>query len=109
MEYGALSNPPALYSVHRHNFPSCSGPFQVKLNRMSASLRNARIQISDLHGRMEGMNLLNMDNVQAMVDSKVENITGVVEKLSSACTTQCAVQSSPQCKAVFIYIRFVAS
>lgn len=71
---------------------------QVKLNRMSASLRNARSQISALQGRLEGLNLLNIDNVQAMVDRRVENITGVVNKLSSSCTTQCAAQNSPQCK-----------
>uniref|UniRef100_A0A3B3V0K5 Fibrinogen-like 2a n=1 Tax=Poecilia latipinna TaxID=48699 RepID=A0A3B3V0K5_9TELE len=69
---------------------------QVKLNRMSASLRNARSQISALQGRLEGLNLLNIDNVQAMVDRRVENITGVVNKLSSSCTTQCAAQNSPQ-------------
>lgn len=76
--------------------PSTMQEMQVKLNKMSASLRNARSQISALQGRLEGLNLLNMDNVQAMVDRKVENITGVVNKLSSTCTTQCAVQNSPQ-------------
>lgn len=101
-EVGDLGNPPALYSVHRNNFlPPHSGPSQVKLTRMSASLRNARSQISALQGRLEGLNLLNMDNVQAMVDRRVENISGVVNKLSSTCTTQCAVQNTPQCKPVF--------
>ncbi|XP_074554154.1 fibrinogen-like 2a [Halichoeres trimaculatus] len=76
--------------------PSTVQEMQVKLNRMSASLRNARSQISALQGRLEGLNLLNMDNVQAMVDRRVENITGVVNKLSSTCTTQCAVQNTPQ-------------
>ncbi|KAJ3612591.1 hypothetical protein NHX12_020859 [Muraenolepis orangiensis] len=69
---------------------------QVKLNRMSASLRNARSQILALHGRLESLNLLNMDNVQAMMDRKVENITGMVNKLSSTCTTQRALQGAPQ-------------
>uniref|UniRef100_A0A3Q2C6I7 Fibrinogen-like 2a n=2 Tax=Cyprinodon variegatus TaxID=28743 RepID=A0A3Q2C6I7_CYPVA len=76
--------------------PSNIQEMQVKLNRMSASLRNARSQISALQGRLEGLNLLNMDNVQAMVDRQVENITGTVNKLSSSCTTQCAAQNSPQ-------------
>ncbi|XP_058481187.1 fibrinogen-like 2a [Solea solea] len=76
--------------------PSNMQEMQVKLNRMSASLRNARSQISALQGRMEGLNLLNMDNVQDMVDRRVENLTGVVNKLSSTCTTQCAVQNTPQ-------------
>ncbi|XP_060885608.1 fibrinogen-like 2a [Labrus mixtus] len=76
--------------------PSTMQEMQVKLNRMSASLRNARSQISALQGRLEGINLLNMDNVQDMVDRRVENITGVVNKLSSTCTSQCAVQNTPQ-------------
>ncbi|KAJ0057057.1 hypothetical protein NL108_000883, partial [Boleophthalmus pectinirostris] len=68
----------------------------VKLNRMSASLRNARSQISALQGRLEVLNLLNMENVQAMVDQRVENITGVVNKLSTSCNTPCPAQTSPQ-------------
>lgn len=76
--------------------PSSMQEMQVKLNRMSASLRNARNQISAVQGRLEGLNLLNMDNVQAMVDRRVENISGVVNKLSSTCTTQCAVQTTAQ-------------
>lgn len=82
---------------------------QVKLNRMSASLRNARNQISALQGRLEGLNLLNMDNVQAMVDRRVENITGVVNKLSSTCTTECAVKNTPQCKLAFTWFGFLAA
>lgn len=73
---------------------------------MSASLRNARSQISVLQGRLEGLNLLNMDNVQAMVDRQVENITGVVNKLSSTCTNACPVQNSPQCKPLFTLFLF---
>lgn len=74
---------------------------QVKLNRMSISLRNARGQISVLHGRLEGLNLLNIDNVRAMVKTQVENITSAVNKLSSTCNTACPVQNSPQCKLIF--------
>lgn len=57
-----------------------------------------------MQGRLEGLNLLNMDNVQAMVDRRVENITGVVNKLSSTCTSQCAVQNTPQCERAFTKI-----
>lgn len=71
------------------------------MNRMSISLRNARSQISALHGRLEGLNLLNMDNVQAMVKTQVENITSAVNKLSSTCNTACPAQNSPQCKLIF--------
>ncbi|XP_062239000.1 fibrinogen-like 2a [Platichthys flesus] len=75
--------------------PSSMQEMQVKLNRMSASLRNARGQISALQGRMEGINLLNMDNVKAMVDGRVQNITGVIDKLSSTCTTGCPSHNTP--------------
>uniref|UniRef100_A0A3B3DED8 Fibrinogen C-terminal domain-containing protein n=1 Tax=Oryzias melastigma TaxID=30732 RepID=A0A3B3DED8_ORYME len=62
--------------------------WRIPLNRMSVSLRNARSQISVLQGRLEGLNLLNMENVQNMVDRRVENITGAVNRLSSTCNTQ---------------------
>ncbi|XP_017270397.1 fibrinogen-like 2a [Kryptolebias marmoratus] len=85
-------------SIYRKNpsNPSTVQEMQVKLNRMSASLRNARSQISTLQSRLEELHLLNMDNVQAMVDRRVENITGLVNKLNSNCNTQCALQTSPQ-------------
>ncbi|XP_003972954.2 fibrinogen-like 2a [Takifugu rubripes] len=76
--------------------PSNLQEMQVKMNRMSISLRNARSQISVLQGRLEGLNLLNMDNVQAMVNRQVENITGVVNKLSSTCNTACPAKNIPQ-------------
>ncbi|XP_046879130.1 fibrinogen-like 2a [Hypomesus transpacificus] len=69
---------------------------QTKMHRMSASLRNARGQISSLQGRVEELSLINMQNVEAMVDSRVENITGLVKKLSTTCTNQCAVTNTPQ-------------
>ncbi|KAI1888505.1 hypothetical protein AGOR_G00185850 [Albula goreensis] len=69
---------------------------QVKMNRMSNSLRNARNQIATLQGRLEGLSLLNMNNVEAMVDSKVENITGVINNLDSKCSRECPVQGAPQ-------------
>lgn len=57
-----------------------------------------------MQGRLEALHLLNMDNVQALVDRRVENITGVINKLSSTCTSQCAVQNTPQCKRYFTII-----
>lgn len=97
---------PACFVVGaKHNFlHACFGLHQVKLNRMSTSLRNARNQISSLQGRLERLSLLNMDNVQAIVDKRVENITGVVNKLSSTCTTECPAVASPQGELAFIKI-----
>ncbi|KAJ8262060.1 hypothetical protein GJAV_G00161690 [Gymnothorax javanicus] len=69
---------------------------QVKMIRMSNSLKNARNQINSLQGRLEELNLINMDNVRAIVDSKVENITTVINNLDNKCSTECPVQTSPQ-------------
>ncbi|XP_026065418.1 fibroleukin-like [Carassius auratus] len=68
---------------------------QVKMNRMSISLKNARAQINSLEGRLEELNLLNLQNVEDIVDRKVENITGIVNKISSNCT-HCPGQQQPQ-------------
>uniref|UniRef100_A0A667XE51 Fibrinogen-like 2a n=1 Tax=Myripristis murdjan TaxID=586833 RepID=A0A667XE51_9TELE len=72
------------------------GKFLIKLNKMSASLRNARNQISALQGHLERLNLLNIDNIHAIVDSKVENISTVINKISSTCNTQCQLQPTAQ-------------
>lgn len=79
---------------------------QVKMNKMSSSLRNARGQITALQGRLEELSLINMRNVEAIVDSKVENITGVINKLSNNCNHQCAVQPSPQCTSIYLFSLF---
>lgn len=65
---------------------------RVKMNRMSNSLKNARVQINSLQGRLEELNLLNLQNVEEIVDRKVENITGMVNKISGTCTSQCPDQ-----------------
>ncbi|XP_016355699.1 fibroleukin-like [Sinocyclocheilus anshuiensis] len=68
---------------------------QVKMNRMSISLKNARAQINSLQGRLEELNLLNLQNVEDIVDRKVENITSIVNKISSNCT-HCPGQQQQQ-------------
>ncbi|KAL7867537.1 hypothetical protein SRHO_G00089210 [Serrasalmus rhombeus] len=69
---------------------------QTKMNRMSISLKNARGQITVLQGRLDLLDGLNLKNVEEVVDSRVSNITGVIDKLSSSCSTQCAAMGSPQ-------------
>ncbi|KAJ8268952.1 hypothetical protein COCON_G00115590 [Conger conger] len=69
---------------------------QVKMNRMSSSLKNARNQINTLQGRLEGLNLINMDNVNSIVETKVANITTVINNLNSKCSSACPVVTSPQ-------------
>ena len=77
---------------------------QLKMNRMSTSLKNARGQITVLQGRLDLLDGLGLKNVEEVVDSRVANITGVIDKLSSSCSTQCAAMSSPQRKSASILL-----
>lgn len=62
---------------------------QSKVNRMATSLKNAKNQIQTLQGRIEKMSLLNMNNVEHYVDSKVANLTFVVNSLDNKCSSKC--------------------
>ncbi|KAM9204195.1 fibroleukin [Mergus octosetaceus] len=69
---------------------------QSKVNRMATSLKNAKNQIQTLQGRIEKMSLLNMNNVEHYVDSKVANLTFVVNSLDNKCSSKCpAMQPRP--------------
>ncbi|XP_030072256.1 fibroleukin [Microcaecilia unicolor] len=74
---------------------------QTKLNKVSASLKNARNQINDLQSRLEMANLVNMDNVHNYVDSKVSNLTFVVNSLNSKCSSKCPAEGSTLIQLVY--------
>ncbi|XP_039219776.1 fibroleukin [Crotalus tigris] len=63
---------------------------QDKVSKLSESLKNAKSQIHTLHGRLEKMNLVNMNNVENYVDNKVANLTFFVNTLDLKCSSQCA-------------------
>ncbi|MGH0149439.1 UNVERIFIED_CONTAM: hypothetical protein FKN15_033427 [Acipenser sinensis] len=89
--------------VPGHETPSTGGheqkhdpnihELQNKMYKMSNSLKNARNQIITLQVRMEEMSLSNIKHVEAMVDGKVKNLTGVVNKLNNKCSSQCAAET----------------
>ncbi|NXA78122.1 FGL2 protein, partial [Thryothorus ludovicianus] len=69
---------------------------QSKVNRMATSLKNAKSQIQTLQGRLEKLNLINMNNVEHYVDSKVANLTFAVNNLDNKCSSKCAaMQATP--------------
>ncbi|XP_007245060.3 fibrinogen-like 2a [Astyanax mexicanus] len=69
---------------------------QTKMSRMSNSLKNARNQINTMQVKLDMMNGLSQ-NVEEVVDRRVANLTGVINKLSSTCSTECAAaRSAPQ-------------
>lgn len=69
-----------------------------EVNKLSSDLKNARKEIGVLQGRLEKLNLVNMNNVENYVDSKVANLTFVVNSLDgkcSKCPSQEQIQSRP--------------
>lgn len=75
---------------------------QNKVSRLSASLKDAKTEIHSLQGRLEQMNLINMDNVENYIDSKVANLTFVVNSLDHKCSSNCpATQSSAGTSALY--------
>ncbi|CAI5785170.1 Fibrinogen like 2 [Podarcis lilfordi] len=69
---------------------------QNKVSRLSASLKNAKNQIHSLQNQLEHMNLINMNNVESYVDSKVANLTFAVNNLDNKCSSNCpATQPQP--------------
>lgn len=69
---------------------------QLKMSRMSNSLKNARNQINTMQVKLDMMNGLSQ-NMEEVVDRRVANLTGVINKLSSTCSSECAAsRSAPQ-------------
>ncbi|XP_062990269.1 fibroleukin [Elgaria multicarinata webbii] len=69
---------------------------QTKVSRLSANLKNAKNQIHSLQGQLEQMNLINMNNVETYVDSKVANLTFALDNLDNKCSSKCqATQPNP--------------
>uniref|UniRef100_A0A8C5RZR6 Fibrinogen like 2 n=1 Tax=Laticauda laticaudata TaxID=8630 RepID=A0A8C5RZR6_LATLA len=64
---------------------------QDKVTKLSENLKNAKNQIHTLHGRLEQMNLVNMNNVESYVDDRVANLTFFVNSLDVKCSSQCSV------------------
>lgn len=78
--------------------PLAMADMQQKMSRMSASLRNARAQISTLQGQVGQLIAQSEDTLEAAVNSRVQNITGLLDKLSNTCHTNCPLQAAPQCE-----------
>ncbi|XP_069484151.1 fibroleukin [Ambystoma mexicanum] len=62
---------------------------QTKFDKMSASLKNARSQISALHERLERLSPVSVNSLESYVDSKVENLTYVLASLDNRCASNC--------------------
>ncbi|XP_074840262.1 fibroleukin [Carettochelys insculpta] len=64
---------------------------QSKVNKLSVSLQNAKNQIHSLKNHLEEMSLINMNNVENYVDSKVANLTYVVNSMDDKCSSKCSL------------------
>ncbi|KAM7121028.1 fibroleukin [Molossus nigricans] len=72
---------------------------ESEVNKLSSDLKNAKEDIDVLQGRLERLNLVNMNNIENYVDSKVANLTSVVNSLDGKCSSKCSnpqqIQSRP--------------
>ncbi|KAH0616468.1 hypothetical protein JD844_027590 [Phrynosoma platyrhinos] len=69
---------------------------QSKVSKLSVSLKNAKNEIRSLQGRLEQMNLINMNNVENYVDNRIANLTFAVNVLGDKCSSNCpATQPNP--------------
>lgn len=69
---------------------------ESEVNKLSSDLKNAKEEIDLLQGRLEKLNLVNMNNIENYVDSKVANLTSVVNSLDGKCSSKCPIQEQIQ-------------
>lgn len=69
---------------------------ESEVNKLSSDLKNAKEEIDVLQGRLEKLNLVNMNNIEHYVDSKVANLTFVVNSLDGKCSSKCPRQEQIQ-------------
>lgn len=69
---------------------------ESEVNQLSSDLKNAKENIGVLQGRLEKLNLVNMNNIENYVDSKVANLTSVVNSLDGKCSSKCPNQQQVQ-------------
>lgn len=67
-----------------------------EVNKLSSDLKNAKKDIDVLQGHLEKLNLVNMNNIENYVDSKVANLTFVVNSLDGKCSSKCPSQEQIQ-------------
>lgn len=73
---------------------------ESQVNELSSELKNAKEEINILQGRLEKLNLVNMNNIENYVDSKVANLTFVVNSLDGKCSSKCPNQEQIQSRPV---------
>ena len=69
---------------------------ESEVNKLSSDLKDAKEEIDVLQGRLEKLNLVNMNNIEHYVDSKVANLTFVVNSLDGKCSSKCPTQEQIQ-------------
>ncbi|XP_004676960.1 PREDICTED: fibroleukin [Condylura cristata] len=73
---------------------------ESEVNKLSSDLQRTKEEIDVLQGRLEKLNLVNMNNVENYIDSKVANLTFVVNNLDGKCSSKCPNQEHIQSRPV---------
>ncbi|XP_048195823.1 fibroleukin [Perognathus longimembris pacificus] len=71
-----------------------------EVSKLSLELKTAKEEIDVLQGRLERLNLVNMNNIENYVDSKVANLTSVLNSLDGKCSSTCPSQGQIQSRPV---------
>ncbi|XP_058513551.1 fibroleukin [Ochotona princeps] len=78
----ASTGAPEEHATHSNRVEELEG----QVNELSSELKNAKEEISLLQGRLEKLNLVNMNNIENYIDNKVANLTVVVNSLDGKCS-----------------------
>ncbi|XP_008828996.1 fibroleukin [Nannospalax galili] len=73
---------------------------ESQVHKLSSELKNAKDEIQGLHGRLEMLHLVNLNNIENYVDDKVANLTFVVNSLDGKCSSKCPNQEQIQSQPV---------
>ncbi|TSK13561.1 Fibroleukin [Bagarius yarrelli] len=68
---------------------------QVKMTKMSNSLKNAHTKIKDLQGQVEVFSHLDLKKAKEIMGKKEHNFSEINSKFNSSCVTECPVVNSP--------------
>ncbi|XP_006882736.1 PREDICTED: fibroleukin [Elephantulus edwardii] len=69
---------------------------ESEVNKLSSELKNAKEEIDGLQGRLEKLNLVNMNSIENYVDRKVANLTFVINRLDGRCSSNCSSHEAVQ-------------
>lgn len=76
------------------------GELESQVNKLTSDLKTAKEELERIQGRLEKLNLENINSIESYVDSKVANLSSVVNSLNGKCSSNCSNQEQIQSRPV---------